>query len=227
MTSHDIKTNQEFIYPDKVEDAHILATYPGAIKLLDYIIKNKKMAVGTIVVNHHIIPPMVISREMLEQNFPSMRDAIIWYVLPETFQPFNFIKSLNVSGETLELCDPDGRLQVLFNPGNGFITVSGKTSDRSEGYSFTFHELDKLYQWLNIAKELNTCIYSSLKPFNIVFEIDTGEIIGIYDTPTLCDEEAADQFRRTQRDLSYGKIYTPFGMYKENIIGMKVSSFVY
>ncbi|GIC77720.1 hypothetical protein [Moritella sp. F3] len=227
MTSHDIKTNQEFLFPDQVEDAKILGTYPGAKKLLGYIIENKKIAVGTMVVNHHHIPPMVISREMLEHNFPSMRDATIWYVLPESLQPYLFIKSLNVSGKKLELCEPAGRLQVIFNPDTGHVTVSGKTSDRSEAYSFTFHEFEKLYQWLNIAKELNTCIYSSLKPFNIVFETDTGKIVGIYDTPTLCDEEAAEQFRRTQRDLSYGIVHTPMGMYKDDVIGKNMSSFAY
>jgi len=225
MTSHDI--NQEFLYPKQVAEEQILIAYPGAITLLNYIVKYKKLSVGMMVVNHNQIPPMVITKEMLEYNFPSMREAINWYVLPKELQAFNFIKDIMVSGDNLELCEPSGRMKVKYNSACGHVTVSGKTSVSGEAYNFTFHELETLYKWLNIAKEFNTCIYSSLMPFNIVFETNTGEIVGVYDTPTLCDEEAAEQYRLTGRNLQYGNIHTPIGMHKNDLIGMNKSAFAY
>lgn len=67
---------------DTTNELHneILALYPDATKIVDHVIKEKKLEVGTTIINHPKVPPTTITKQMLENNFPSLEESFWWYV---------------------------------------------------------------------------------------------------------------------------------------------------
>ncbi|MFT5852287.1 MAG: hypothetical protein ACI87J_002263 [Colwellia sp.] len=59
----------------------ILAMFPKAIKIVDHVIKEEKLLVGTSIVNHPNVPPKKITMAMLENDFPSLQESFFWYVI--------------------------------------------------------------------------------------------------------------------------------------------------
>lgn len=61
--------------------AEITALFPKAIKLIDHVIKEEKLLEGTTIVNHPDVPPTIVTKEMLENNFPSLQESFYWFVV--------------------------------------------------------------------------------------------------------------------------------------------------
>lgn len=59
----------------------IKTQYPNALTLAEYVVKHKKLDIGTTIINHPAIPPIQISKQMLENDFPSLQECFWWYVI--------------------------------------------------------------------------------------------------------------------------------------------------
>lgn len=70
----------KFNLPNSVHD-EILTKYPQAVVLTQHVINTGTLSIGSVIVNHPNIPPTIVTEEMLSNNFPSLHESFLWYVI--------------------------------------------------------------------------------------------------------------------------------------------------
>lgn len=59
----------------------LLAKHPQAVTLVEHVVKHGELPVGTTIINHPDIPPVTITKKMIENDFPSLQESFWWYVI--------------------------------------------------------------------------------------------------------------------------------------------------
>jgi hypothetical protein len=59
----------------------ILSIHPNAVKVIDHVIDNGELPIGTVIMNHPEVASTEVTKEMLENNFPSLQESFWWYII--------------------------------------------------------------------------------------------------------------------------------------------------